>query len=223
VHELGRPIGALQSAIQALLGGAGEDPDLRHELLVGMYDQAQRLHPLLNNLADLYEQVLGTLELNRQPTPLSDWLRRTVISWREAAYAKGLHWQLDISEDLPILEVDRDRLAQVLGNLLNNAVKYTSEGTISVEARLLEDGVIIVVGDTGPGIAPAEQARIFEPFYRSQREKRFPQGMGLGLSIARDLGMAHEGKLMVESGPGQGSRFSVWLSHNTHLKDENEL
>jgi signal transduction histidine kinase len=103
-------------------------------------------------------------------------------------------------------------LAQILGNLLSNAIKYTPVGTVSVGARRENDGVSIVVGDTGLGITPAEQAHIFEPFYRSHRDKRFPQGMGLGLSIARELVVAHGGRLEVESQPEQGSRFIIWLS-----------
>lgn len=211
VHEVGRPIGALHSAIQALLSGADEDPVLRRELLEGMDAQAQRLHPLLDNLAELHGQVLGTLELNRQPTPLSEWLRRTIIPWREAAHAKGLHWQVDIPESLPVLDIDADRMAQVLGNLLSNAVKYTPEGTVSVEASAGDDGILIVVGDTGTGIAPADRDHIFEPFYRSHRSERFPQGMGLGLTIAHDLVVAHGGRLEVESQSGRGSRFTIWL------------
>ena len=211
VHEVGRPIGAMESAIQALQSGADEDPALRRELLEGMNDQAQSLHPLLDNLAQLHGQVLGTLELDRQPTPLSDWLRRTVSPWREVAHAKGLYWEIDIPDSLPVLEIDADRLAQILGNLLSNAIKYTPVGTVSVGARRENDGVSIVVGDTGLGITPAEQAHIFEPFYRSHRDKRFPQGMGLGLSIARELVVAHGGRLEVESQPEQGSRFIIWL------------
>ncbi len=108
-------------------------------------------------------------------------------------------------------EIDPDRLAQALGNLLSNAIKYTPEGTVSVEASVQDSRVAIVVSDTGIGIAPAEQERIFEPFYRSRRDKRFPQGMGLGLSIARDLVHAHGGRLEVESTPEQGSRFTIFL------------
>ena len=108
-------------------------------------------------------------------------------------------------------KADPDRLAQVLGNLLSNAIKFTPTGTVSLEAGVQEGGIAFVVGDTGPGIAADEQHEIFEPFYRSQRERRFPQGMGLGLSIARDLVLAHGGRLAVDSAPGQGSRFTVWL------------
>jgi two-component system sensor histidine kinase BaeS len=211
VHELGRPIGSLQSAVQALLGGADEDAVLRHELLEGMDTQVQRLHPLLDSLTDLHDQVLGTLELQLQPIALADWLRRTVMPWRQAAHDAGLHWKIDIPDTLPVIEIDPDRLAQVVGNLLSNAIKYTPEGTVSVEARVHDGAVAIVVGDTGIGIAPSEQTRIFEPFYRSQRDKRFPQGMGLGLSIARDLVVAHGGRLHVESQSENGSRFIILL------------
>lgn len=213
VHELGRPIGALQSGIQALLSGADQDPELRRELLEGMDDQVQRLNPLLGSLTDLHAQVLGTLELNLEPVALSEWLRRTVTPWRQTAHDKGLHWQLEIPDTLPLMELDKDRMAHALGNLLSNAVKYTPEGTISVEAFARDSRVAIVVGDTGIGIAPSELDRIFEPFYRSRRDKRFPQGMGLGLSIARDLVVAHGGRLEVDSTPGQGSRFTIWLPH----------
>jgi two-component system sensor histidine kinase BaeS len=211
VHEVGRPIGAMESAIQALLSGATEDPALRHELLEGMNAQVQRLHPLLDNLSELHGQVLGTLELNCQPIVLSEWLPRTISPWREAAHAKGLHWAIHIPDSLPELEIDPDRIAQVLGNLLSNAIKYTPEGTISVEASVIDDAVSIVVSDTGIGITPEEQARIFEPFYRSERSQRFPQGMGLGLTIAHDLVVAHGGRLEVKSQPGQGSRFTIRL------------
>jgi two-component system, OmpR family, sensor histidine kinase BaeS len=208
---LGRPIGSLRSAVQALLGGADEDAALRQELLEGMDTQVQRLHPLLDSLTDLHDQVLGTLELQRQPIALGDWLRRTVVPWRQAAHEGGLQWEIDIPDSLPVIEIDPDRMAQVLGNLLSNAIKYTPEGRVWVEARVQDGAVAIVVGDTGIGIAPSEQTRIFEPFYRSQRDKRFPQGMGLGLSIARDLVVAHGGQLRVESRPGEGSRFIILL------------
>ncbi len=211
VHELGRPLGALQSGVQALLSGAAEDPDLRHDLLEGMDTQVQRLRPLLDSLTNLHGQVLGTLELNLQPIALSDWLIPTITPWRQAAHDKGLHWQMEISDSLPVVEIDPDRLAQVLGNLLSNAIKYTPVGTVSVEAFVQDGEVTIAVGDTGIGIPPSEQEQIFEPFYRSQRDKRFPQGMGLGLSIARDLVLAHGGRLDVESAAGRGSRFSVRL------------
>lgn len=212
VHEVGRPIGAVQAAIQALLSGADEEPELRQELLEGMESEVARLHPLLDNLAKLYETVPGPLELKRQPVNVSEWLPPTVISWREAAHAKGLHWDMDVPDSLPTLSLDPDRLGQVLGNLLSNAIKYTpAGGKVSVAAGQRDAQVWISVSDTGSGIAPEEQEKVFEPLFRSQREQRFPQGMGLGLTIARDLVEAHGGRISVDSRPRQGSRFTVWL------------
>ncbi len=212
VHELGRPLGAFRSATQALLGRSGEDAVLRQELLAGMDAEADRLGRLLDDLAGLHDQVLGTLELNRLPVPLGDWLARTLPPWRESAQARGLKWDAALPPDLPTVEVDPDRLAQVVGNLLSNAIKYTPvKGSVSVAAGIEGDQVWIRVSDTGPGIPPEEQARIFSPFYRSHPGRRFPQGMGLGLSIADSLVAAHGGRLELASTPGLGSHFTVWL------------
>ncbi len=212
VHELGRPMGALRSAIHALLRGADQDADLRRELLVGMNEEIGRLRRLLDDLAGLHDQAFGALELKRQPTDLGEWLARTLPPWREAALARDLRWQSDIPAALPTLAVDPDRLAQALGNLLSNAIKYTPQrGTIGVRAGVEKENVWIRVSDTGPGITPEEQERIFTPFYRNQSGRRFPQGMGLGLSIARDLIAAHDGWIKVDSEAGIGSHFTIWL------------
>jgi signal transduction histidine kinase len=205
-------LGAFRSATQALLGRAGEDAALRKELLVGMDEEVDRLAHLLDDLSGLHDQVLGTLELHRRPTPLSEWLAHTLPPWREAAQAKGLKWKVSIPASLPMVDVDSDRLAQVLGNLLSNAIKYTpSKGEVTVSAGGEKEEAWIRVSDTGPGISAEEQGRIFAPFYRSQPGRRFPQGMGLGLSIAYALVAAHGGRLDLESSPGLGSHFTVWL------------
>ncbi len=212
VHELGRPLGAIRSAIQALLGGADAETTLRRELLTGMEEEVGHLQRLLDDLARFRDQLVGTLELKRQPIALSEWLPHMLVPWRAAAQGKGLHWQVTIPATLPTMEVDPDRLAQALGNLVSNAIKYTqAKGTISVSAGVEGEELWIRVSDTGPGIPPEEQGRIFESFYRGGRGRRFPQGMGLGLTIARDLVIAHGGRVEVESTPGLGSHFTIWL------------
>jgi two-component system sensor histidine kinase BaeS len=212
VHELGRPLGAFRSATQALLGRSGEDAELRQELLVGMDAEIDRLGRLLDDLSGLHDQVLGTLELNRQPTDLGAWLRQMLPPWREAAQAQGLKWKTSLPPDLPTVNVDPMRLSQVVGNLLSNAIKYTPpQGTVTLSVGADEQEAWIRVSDTGRGITPEEQERIFAPFYRSQPGRRFPQGMGLGLSIAYTLVAAHGGRLEVDSTPGLGSHFTVRL------------
>jgi two-component system sensor histidine kinase BaeS len=212
VHELGRPLAGMQAGIRALRQGATRDPELSQELLDGMDQEVNRLGRLLEDLAQLHGQVLGTLELDREPIQLAKWLPQVLVTWREAAYSKGLNWGANLSPDLPTLEADSDRLARALGNLLSNAVKYTpSGGTVSVEADARNGEVWIRVSDTGPGIDLEDQARIFTPFYRGHSITRFPQGMGLGLTIANDMVVAHGGRLEVESTPGQGSCFTIRL------------
>ncbi len=212
VHEIGRPLGAMRSAVHVLRQGAGDDPEIREELLAGVENEIERMQPLLNDLSQLHGQVLGTIELKRQPTAISDWLPPLLLPWRAAAQDKGLEWQTEIPKDLPTLNIDPDQLAQVVGNLCSNAVKYTPEGgRVGVTAVADPTELRIIVSDSGPGIVLAEQETVFEPFFRSQQQRRFPQGLGLGLTIARDLVEAHGGQLAVESSPDTGSQFTIHL------------
>ena len=211
VHELGRPLASLQAAIHALQQGAAQDESLRGDLLHGMDDQVERLKPLLDNLASLYKQAIGPAELQREPIELAEWLPQILITWQAAAQAKGLAWQLDVPADLPTVSIDPNQMAQVVGNLVANAVQYTSSGSISIEVGRTTDRMWIAVEDTGVGIAPEMCAHIFDPFYRGAPGQRFPQGMGLGLAIARDIARAHGGDISVQSEVGSGSRFTIDL------------
>jgi two-component system sensor histidine kinase VicK len=142
-----------------------------------------------------------------------------LIPWREAAQIKKLAWNVSISEPLPEVYIDQDRIAQALGNLLSNAIKYTPNGGLvnititssSSEEALSEAGISLEVSNSGPTISSDEQKRIFTPFYRGKATTRFPQGMGLGLTIARDLVSAHGGYLNVKSDPHTGNHFTIWL------------
>jgi signal transduction histidine kinase len=210
VHELGRPLGAVRSAVGALLNGADQDPALRQELLTGIDSQLQRLEPLLDNLAQLHDTLLDIPRLKRRPVALAPWLSEVLSLWRAAAQEKNLRWSVSIPDSLPTLDIDPDRLAQAIGNLVSNAIKFTPpEGAVSIAVARQDGHLRIAVQDSGPGIAPEEQQRIFEPFYRGN--KRFAQGMGLGLTIARDLVAAHAGRIEVNSQPGQGSQFTICL------------
>jgi two-component system, OmpR family, sensor histidine kinase BaeS len=212
VHEIGRPLGALHASVQALLLTKKQDPQLLTEMLVGMKEETSRLQRLLDDLARLHDQVLGTLELERQPVNLSEWLPGVLRPWEAAAREKNLTWQTSVPSGLPIVEFDPLRLAQVVGNLVSNAFKFTTAGgSVSVTTGSEEGSIWIRVSDSGPGISAEELDKIFTPFYRGAQGRRIAQGMGLGLSIARDLVIAHEGRLEVESQPGVGSQFTIWL------------
>jgi signal transduction histidine kinase len=212
VHELGRPLGALRSAIQALNGGAERDPQLLKELTIGMDDQTARLQHLLDELAQLHDQVLGTLELDYQPVVMSEWLPKLLRPWQEVAQDKHLKWQTDLPADLPMISADPLRLASAIENLVSNAIKYTHpRGMVSVSAAVVGAELLIQVKDSGSGVASDERQKIFEPFYRGDQGRRFKQGMGLGLTIAHDLVEAHGGHISLESEPGKGSQFTIHL------------
>ncbi len=212
VHELGRPLGAIRSAILALLKGADKDPQLANDLLTGMDGETARLQRLLDDLAGLLDQVLGRLELDRVPVRLNEWLGSTLSPWEAAAREKGLRWEVKYPSDLPIFQMDPDRMAQALGNLLSNAIKFTSAGgQVSTVVEMDGGQLTIQVADSGPGIPLDEQEKIFQPFYRGAHGRRIVQGMGLGLSIARDIVAAHGGGINLESTPGAGSRFILRL------------
>lgn len=212
VHEVGRPIGSLRMSVQVLRSGAKEDPKVLDELLEGMETETSLLRRLLEDLSHLHDQLVGTIELNLEIVNPSDWLLTILPSDREAALQKGLQWEVNIPEKLPALEIDAQRLAQAVGNLLANAIKYTPEGgAVAVSAGEQSNMVWIRVNDNGPGIPQEEQQKIFVPFYRGTQNRRIIQGMGLGLSISQDIIDAHHGRLQVDSKPGHGSQFTIWL------------
>jgi signal transduction histidine kinase len=212
VHEIGRPLGALRSAIESLTQGAEKDPQLFDDLKKGMDAQTARLQYLLNDLAHLHDQAFGSLELDRQKISQPEWLLTVLRPWEEAAHKKNLEWRVDISEKLHDLEADPQRLAQAIENLLSNAIKYTPMGgMITVSAGADRTTFWVTVSDTGPGIPEEEKEKIFIPFYRGDQKRRIKQGMGLGLSIAHDVALAHGGEINLESTVGIGSSFTIWI------------
>jgi signal transduction histidine kinase len=132
---------------------------------------------------------------------------------RGEAAAKGLRLEAAVPADLPPALADRIRLKQILSNLLSNAVKFTPEaGAVTVGARAAEEGLAIWVQDTGVGIAPEDQERIFREFEQADNSLgRQHQGTGLGLALTRKLVELHGGRVWVESAPGQGSTFTFTL------------
>jgi len=215
VHEIGRPLGAMRSGIQSILRGADQDPQLLVELTQGMDEETVRMQHVLDELSHLHDEVIGTLELKKEQLEMSDWLPNMLVPWRQAAQEKDLQWIEEFGEDIPSIEADPLRLAQVFGNLASNAVKYTPNGgTVWISAGAGEQQIWVRFKDTGPGVPILEQDSIFEPFYRGEQERKIKQGMGLGLSIARDILHAHGGEIELSSSQGNGSQFTVWLPHS---------
>jgi signal transduction histidine kinase len=215
VHEIGRPLGSLLSAVQALSSGAHQDEVLRAELLDGMEGELRRLDRLVGDLSNMHEQLTGTLLLNRVPVKIGVWLQRISEVYQAEAAQKQLIWRSSIQDDLPEYFLDTEKLTLAVQNLLSNAIRYSPVGgEVRFVTSLLGKDLVISVSDSGPGISSEEQELVFEPFTRGSSARRFAQGMGLGLTIAKDMVEAHGGKIQLVSAPGQGSTFSIIIPAN---------
>lgn len=209
-HDLRTPLASIKAAATSLLDESIEwDAATRRELLTAIDEETDRLALMVSNLLDLSRIEGGALR------PRQDWydvdeLVADVLE-RMAARTERHLVTVRIDPMLPSLRFDYVQIAQVLVNLLENAVKYTPAGTpIVVTAKRLPDVVEISVHDEGPGIPPEQQLRLFERFYRAPATRSIP-GTGIGLTISKGLVEANGGRIAVESAPGYGTTFRITL------------
>lgn len=213
-HELRTPLSVVQGNLRAILDDVYP---LEKSEVARLYDETRLLSRLVDDLRELAEADAGLLRLDLRPTDVGQLLRSTVANFAPAAESRSVRLVEDIPEDLPRIQADPDRLAQVLRNLLTNALRHTQEGgRVSVSAvapeGTSEGAVEVAVEDDGTGIAPEDLPHVFDRFWRADRSRsRESGGTGLGLSIARSLVEAHGGRIWVESVPGEGARFAFRL------------
>jgi two-component system phosphate regulon sensor histidine kinase PhoR len=212
-HELRTPVAAVRSAAETLRRAIETQPDAASEFVDMIERNADRLGQLVDDLLDLSRIESREFKLNLEAVNLEHVAGQVVSMSRERADAKGLRLSVAVAADAPAARADRRALEQVLGNLLENAVKYCAPGaSVTVKAERDDATVRISMEDTGPGIEPQHLPRLFERFYRVDAGRsRELGGTGLGLSIVKHLVEAMQGRVAVESTPGQGSRFSFWL------------
>jgi signal transduction histidine kinase len=209
-HELRTPLSALLGFMDLLDRGIyGDLPERVHEALDAMRRNGQTLLRLINDILDVAKLKAGRFTIECAPVDITAVIRDVASAMEPLIYERGLVLKLDLAQDVPLVYGQRERLAQVLTNLLANAIKFTDQGTITI--RTVHEGqrVRFSVIDTGVGIAPAQQRAIFEEFQQliNSQQGRAP-GTGLGLPISRHLMELMGGTLTVESTPGVGSTFS---------------
>jgi signal transduction histidine kinase len=218
-HELRTPLTSLKGMIETLQGGADEDPAIRRRFLGTMERETDRLIRLVNDLLVLTRADSEALNLQRDPLDLLHLARTTARRLEPKAEAREVTLRIPDAPDLPLVWADADRVAQVLVNLLDNAVKYSHPGgVVTVRLSAADDGTFVrtEVRDEGIGIPTGDLPQIGQRFYRADkaraRDRRDVQsGSGLGLSIARALVEAHGGRLTLESEEGTGTtvRFTL--------------
>lgn len=208
-HELRTPLTIIRGSVEGMLDGMYPADELR---LRSILEESQVLSRLVDDLRTLVLAESGTLELKREPIDLPALIKETIDAFRSQADAAGVKIESSLPEGSPLLEVDPERIRQVLSNLISNALRYSINGG-AVKVRLTgstlgpERYERIDVEDNGPGIAPDDLPHVFDRFYKSGDS----HGMGLGLSIAKFLVEAHGGQIDAKSELGKGTTISFTL------------
>lgn len=206
-HELRTPISSLRGFIELLEGGAKDDTTVRDRFLTTMDIEVDRLQRLIEDLFTLAQLDSGRLELKLARASTDEIVREVVSLVGPVAASADVVLTEEVEPNLPTVMCDRDRIAQVLLGLIDNALKHSRPGqTVTVFARRRHGAVRLGVTDMGPGIPRDETSRVFERFYRipDAADKR---GAGLGLSIANEIMEGHDSTIGVESSPGRGATF----------------
>ncbi|HEY9898010.1 MAG TPA: HAMP domain-containing sensor histidine kinase [Pantanalinema sp.] len=207
-HELRTPLTSIMGYAEFLEDGIGGQLSDEQLAFVRQIEQSStRLERLVDDLLDFARMEAGTFRLNMAREDLSAKIQEVAASLKPQIEAAGLTLRLALGEEVPCLEMDSQRIAQVLINLLNNAIKFTPVGGLIAVRLRREDGMVrCEVSDSGEGIAPEEQAKLFQRFSQLSTGAR-RGGTGLGLSISKALVEAHGGRIGLESAPGRGSTF----------------
>lgn len=205
-HELRNPIGLVQGELEAMLDGV-YPLDATH--VAAVHEEVLLLGRLVGDLRLLSLAGVGQLKLDRAPVDLAELVQRVTGRFQAEASQKGVALVLEVPGAVRAVEADADRLSQVVGNLIGNALRYTpSGGRVAVRVRGAEGEAEVSIADTGPGISPDELPFIFDRFYRAGKARsQVREGSGLGLAIVKRLVEAHGGRIGVESEPGKGARF----------------
>jgi signal transduction histidine kinase len=213
-HDLRTPMARLRGTAETAL--ASNDPAALREALADCLEESDRVIEMLNTLMDISEAETGTMALRVETTNLDELVRQSVDLYEDLAVARGVAIEVDVPPDLQV-SADRNRLRQVLANLLDNALKYTpGGGRVAIHGRHAGPYDVITVADSGIGIPPDELPHIWDRLYRGDKS-RSTRGLGLGLSLVKAIVEAHRGTVEVESAPGAGARFTIQLPSAANL------
>lgn len=212
-HELKTPLTSIQGFSQAILEGAVEQPEELRQAARVIYEEAGRMNRLVADLLALARLEAGTAELQQTAVDLNALLAGVKDKFVLQSQSARIHLSIGLN-DSPTVLGDSDRLTQVFSNLVDNAIRFTPPGgKVTLFSEVIRGCALVKVTDTGIGIELGEQRRIFDRFYQVDSSRRGGEnrGAGLGLAIARQIVLAHQGKIWVESTPGKGTTFFIQL------------
>jgi signal transduction histidine kinase len=214
-HDLRTPMTRMRGAAEMALRSHADAPSCR-EALSDCIEESDKMLRMLNTLMDISEAESGAMTLNLEEVKVCEGIDEVVDLYRYVAEDKGVTLQTACRQELTVL-ADPVRMRQALGNLVDNAIKYTPRGgDVEITALMEDERVLITVRDTGIGVGPEELPRIWDRLYRSDRS-RSQRGLGLGLSLVKAIIEAHKGEVRVSSERGKGSVFTLFLPLNSNL------
>jgi signal transduction histidine kinase len=213
-HELKTPLTSIQGFAQAILDGTANSPAEKKQAAEIIYNESSRMHRMVLNLLDLARLDAGTADLKMAPVDIRVLLESIVEKFSLQAQKAGVSLRVDAPNDLPTLDADGDRLAQVFTNLVDNALRHTpAGGQVNLQVLSTQVDMEIRVTDTGSGIPADAIPHIFERFYQVDQSRPGGErhGAGLGLAIVHEIVAAHNGKITVRSREGPGTTFAIHL------------
>ena len=215
-HELRTPLTLLLAPLETILGRFKDQFDNQaRNLLVTMHGNGMRLLKLINDLLDLVRLESGVIQIKREPLKIEDFINGLIKSAQQMADDKQILLETRIGDEVGYVMLDRDRLEKVLLNLLFNSLKFTPrEGRVTIQAERSGESLIIAVEDTGIGIPKKQLPHVFDRFWQADgSSKRKYQGVGIGLSLVKELVEAHDGTVTVDSTEGKGTQFTIQLPY----------
>jgi PAS domain S-box-containing protein len=209
-HDLRNPITAIERCARVLRDNPADNVD-RSEMVTTIADAASWSQRLIRDLLDVATIDAGRLSLEREPVDVAEVVAQVVQLFARQAAERAVHLHVNVPEHLPLIHADRERVVQLLANLVDNAIKYSErDGAVTIRAELAGALVRFVVIDTGTGIAEADLPHVFDLYWQARRANRV-EGSGYGLSIARGIAEAHGGEIWAESEPTKGSTFQFTI------------
>ena len=213
-HELKTPLTSVQGFAQAILDETADTPEARKQAAQIIYNEAGRMHRMALDLLDLARFEAGTADLKMSSVDMGPLLRGIIEKFALQAQKAGVHLQMDVPSDLPLLIGDGDRLAQVFTNLVDNALKYTpTNGHVTLSAANVGNEMELWITDTGAGVPDEALPHLFDRFYQADPSRAGGEkhGAGLGLAIVQEITQAHGGRISVRSQAGHGTTFVIHL------------
>ncbi|MCF7877321.1 MAG: PAS domain S-box protein [Candidatus Omnitrophica bacterium] len=212
-HELRTPLAAIKEGINIVYDqSAGKINKEQKDFLEISKRNVDRLARLINDVLDVQKLGSGKMEFNFKKSNINSILKEVFETMKPHAAKKQLQFKLNLDQNIPKIEIDQDKIIQVVTNLVSNAIKFTEKGSIAINSLLEKNGVKVWVEDTGPGIKKEDIPKLFNTFQQLQTGKgRKTGGTGLGLAISKDIINKHRGKIWVESELGRGSKFIFLL------------